>query len=84
VAPQPKAIEDKITEILPETDVLVVWSTVASVAAKKIAQSIPIVFLSVGVPVDIGLIASLNRPGGNMTELHSRLQRKPMACDFRC
>jgi len=67
VAPQPKAIEDKITEILPETDVLVVWSTVASVAAKKIAQSIPIVFLSVGVPVDIGLIASLNRPGGNMT-----------------
>jgi len=67
VVPQPKAIEDKITEILPDTDVLVVWSTVASVAAKKLAQSIPIVFLSVGVPVDIGLVASLNRPGGNMT-----------------
>ena len=67
VAPQPKAIEDKITEVLAETDVLVVWSTVASVAAKKVAQSIPIVFLSVGVPVDIGLVASLNRPGGNMT-----------------
>jgi putative tryptophan/tyrosine transport system substrate-binding protein len=67
VAPQPKAIEDKITEILPETDMLVVWSTVASVAAKKVAQSIPIVFLAVGVPVDIGLVASLNRPGGNMT-----------------
>ena len=67
VAPQPKAIEDKIAEILPETDVLVVWSTVASVAAKNVARSIPIVFLSVGVPVDIGLVASLNRPGGNMT-----------------
>jgi len=67
VTPQPKAIEDRITEILPETDVLVVWSTVGSVAAKKIAQSIPVVFLSVGVPVDIGLVASLNRPGGNMT-----------------
>jgi putative ABC transport system substrate-binding protein len=67
VTPQPKAIEDQITEVLPETDVLVVWSTVASVAAKKIAQSIPIVFLSVGVPVDIGLVASLNRPGGNVT-----------------
>jgi putative tryptophan/tyrosine transport system substrate-binding protein len=67
VAPQPKEIEDKLTEILPETDLLVVWSTVASVAAKKIAQSIPIVFLTVGVPVEIGLVSSLNRPGGNMT-----------------
>ncbi len=35
VAPQPTEIEDKLTEILPETDLLVVWSTVASVAAKK-------------------------------------------------
>lgn len=67
VAPQPKEIEDKLTEILPQTDLLVVWSTVASVAAKKIAQSIPIVFLTVGVPVEIGLVSSLNRPGGNMT-----------------
>jgi putative ABC transport system substrate-binding protein len=67
VVPQPKAIEDKITEILHETDMLVVWGTVASVAAKKVAQSIPIVFLSVGVPVEIGLVSSLNRPGGNMT-----------------
>src|ERR1700710_1420808 len=53
VTPQPKAIEDKITEILPETDILVVWSTIASVAAKKVTQSVPIVFLSVGVPVEI-------------------------------
>jgi len=67
VAPQPKEIEDKLTEILPETDLLVVWSTIASVAAKKVAQSIPIVFLTVGVPVEIGLVSSLNRPGGNMT-----------------
>jgi putative ABC transport system substrate-binding protein len=67
VAPQPKEIEDKLNEILPETDLLVVWSTIASVAAKKIAQSIPIVFLTVGVPVEIGLVSSLNRPGGNMT-----------------
>jgi putative tryptophan/tyrosine transport system substrate-binding protein len=67
VAPQPKEIEDKLTEILPETDLLVVWSTVASVAAKKIAQSIPIVFLTVGVPLEIGLVSSLSKPGGNMT-----------------
>jgi putative tryptophan/tyrosine transport system substrate-binding protein len=67
VTPQPNAIEDKIAEILPETDILVVWSTIASVAAKKVTQSVPIVFLSVGVPVEIGLVASLGRPGGNMT-----------------
>jgi putative ABC transport system substrate-binding protein len=67
VVPQPKAIEDKLAEILPETDLLVVWGTVTAVAAKKIATSIPIVFLSVGVPVDIGLVSSLNKPGGNLT-----------------
>lgn len=67
VAPQPKVIEDKLNEIFRETDLLVVWSTLASVIAKKAAPSIPIVFLSVGVPVEIGLVSSLNRPGGNMT-----------------
>jgi putative ABC transport system substrate-binding protein len=67
VPPQPKAIEDAIRSLLPNIDLLVVWSTVGSVAAKKTAPSVPIVFLSVGVPVDIGLIESLAHPGGNMT-----------------
>jgi putative tryptophan/tyrosine transport system substrate-binding protein len=67
VPPQPKAIEDGIRSLLPEIDLLVVWSTVGSVAAKKVASSVPIVFLSVGVPVDIGLVESLAHPGGNMT-----------------
>jgi putative tryptophan/tyrosine transport system substrate-binding protein len=67
VPPQPKAIEDAIRSLLPNIDLLVVWSTVGSVAAKKAAPSVPIVFLSVGVPVDIGLVESLAHPGGNMT-----------------
>jgi putative ABC transport system substrate-binding protein len=67
VPPQPKAIEDAIRSLLPNIDLLVVWSTVGSVAAKKVASSVPIVFLSVGVPVDIGLVDSLAHPGGNMT-----------------
>jgi len=37
------------------------------VAAKKLVSSIPVVFLSVGAPVEIGLVESLNHPGGNMT-----------------
>jgi putative tryptophan/tyrosine transport system substrate-binding protein len=37
------------------------------VAAKKVATTIPVVFLAVGAPVDIGLVQSLSHPGGNMT-----------------
>jgi ABC-type uncharacterized transport system substrate-binding protein len=68
VPPQPDAIQTAIRGILSNVDLLVVWSTVATVNAKQVvAGSKPIIFLSVGVPVDIGLVESLSRPGGNMT-----------------
>ena len=48
-------------------DILLVYSTVNVQAAKQATTTIPIVMYGVIEPVSRGLIASLNRPGGNVT-----------------
>jgi putative ABC transport system substrate-binding protein len=52
-----------------KVDVIVTSATPATLAAKKATSSIPIVFASVGDPISTGLVASLARPGGNITGL---------------
>jgi putative ABC transport system substrate-binding protein len=50
-----------------KVDVVVAAVTQASLAAKNATGTIPIVMVAVANPVDAGLIASLARPGANLT-----------------
>jgi ABC-type uncharacterized transport system substrate-binding protein len=70
--------ENKGTERLPElaadlvrlkVDLIVVASTPPALAAKRATTTIPIVMAIAGDPVGAGLVASLARPGGNVTGL---------------
>jgi putative ABC transport system substrate-binding protein len=48
-------------------DILLTSGTVSTAAAKHATQAIPIVFVQVSDPVGAGLVASVARPGGNIT-----------------
>src|SRR3974390_3380269 len=59
-----------VTELVnSNVDVLVAWATPATNAARRATSAIPIVMVGVGDPVGSGFIASLPRPGGNITGL---------------
>jgi putative ABC transport system substrate-binding protein len=65
---------EKLPELVGElirlkVDVIVTQSGVASLAAKRATQTIPIVMVSSGDAVMQGLVVSLARPGGNVTGL---------------
>jgi putative tryptophan/tyrosine transport system substrate-binding protein len=57
--------------VTARVDVIVTAGTPASLAVKKANTSIPLVMIAVGEPVATGLVASLARPGGNITGLTS-------------
>jgi putative ABC transport system substrate-binding protein len=60
--------EQAVTELLQRgVDILITCGTSASVSAKRQTWTIPIVFISVGNPVGIGLAETTARPGHNAT-----------------
>ncbi len=52
-----------------KVDLIVVTGTAPASAAKKATTTVPIVMANVGDPIGAGLVASLARPGGNVTGL---------------
>jgi putative tryptophan/tyrosine transport system substrate-binding protein len=65
---------ERVAEIVAEfirlrVDVIVVQGTAAVVGAKQATSVIPIAFAVAGDPIGSGLVASLSRPGGNVTGL---------------
>jgi putative ABC transport system substrate-binding protein len=70
------ARSERLAEIAAEfsrlqVDVIVTGGTPATMAAKQATSVIPIVVAAAGDPVGVGLVASLARPGGNVTGLSS-------------
>jgi putative ABC transport system substrate-binding protein len=66
--------EERFPEIAAElvrlkVELIVTSGTPAVMASKKATSVIPIVFATAGDPVGSGLVASLARPGGNVTGL---------------
>jgi putative ABC transport system substrate-binding protein len=64
--------KERFAEIASEfvqmkVDVIVTAGSIPVLAAKHATSTIPIVFAAVGDPVGNGLVASLSRPGGNVT-----------------
>jgi putative ABC transport system substrate-binding protein len=65
-------VQDRLALVAAElvrlpVDLIATFGTPASQAAKEATKTIPIVMMSVGDPVGAGLVASLARPGGNIT-----------------
>ena len=68
---QPERLPALAAELVDgKPDVLVAgFGTLAAKAAKAATSSLPVVFVTVGDPLGAGIVASLARPGGNVTGL---------------
>lgn len=52
-----------------KVDLILTWGSTATTAAQRATTTRPIVFVAVGDPIGVGVVANLARPGGNITGL---------------
>jgi putative tryptophan/tyrosine transport system substrate-binding protein len=68
----PERFADLASELVRlKVDVIVTRGTAAALSAKQATGTIPIVMASSGAPAAEGIVASLARPGGNVTGFHT-------------
>jgi len=66
--PKGEQLRELATELIElKVDVIVAWSTPVALAAQQATSTIPVVAAVMADPVNDGLVASLARPGGNIT-----------------
>ena len=72
----PKRVPGLLTELIGlKPDVMLTGDTALTLAAKRATEAVPIVGVGIFDPVGFGLVASLARPGGNVTGLLSGIDK---------